>query len=630
MQEPDGPFVRVQLPPEMHENIRGLLATRAGDLWVAAGRGKEFSICRLGDSTARQRPGGLDAQHVLDFMEDTEGGLWISTDRGVRRSLGGDWILPPGNDAAWAAALDTSGASLYRDRSGRMWFTAQPGIACWKDGAWRSYAAVGRCCIEDGDGILWAGTSRYTGDRWTETGVPGTVVAAGEHGVLIADDFRLAYHLPDVTPPRTVILAAPTGVTLDSDPLFTVAATNFQATYQYKVEKEEWSEWNGNTSFRIPRQPDGATEVLVRSRDVFGNTDPLPVRVQFEVDTRAPVPEISSPGTGDTLAGVIYVRGQVQEPRFAAYEVIAIDVAGDTLFQRRFDQQPPRDTLAVWASDEEQGGRLITPDGLYTLEVILIDTLGVKGSVRIHVLLDNESPSAAQTSPVALEATSGGVVYAQDGHASLWLAPNALRTSSVVSVTAADSVRGVLGSRALRAYRLDWDGGRLQKPGQLLIELPDSAIDVDTLGVYRLDGAGNMMLAGGTSDQPGDLISVAVMDSGTYFVAGPTGNEATVVERFGPIRAVPRVLRLGRPVGNQPGGVTVTFGMEQAGDVDVRVYNRAGRLVRMLRQSARFERGTQSVVWDGRDDVGQATDGLFLIVVRSETGTQTVPVAVTK
>jgi hypothetical protein len=63
---------------------------------------------------------------------------------------------------------------------------------------------------------------------------------------------------------------------------------------------------------------------------------------------------------------------------------------------------------------------------------------------------------------------------------------------------------------------------------------------------------------------------------------------------------------------------TVSFGMEQAGQVTVRVYDVSGRLVRTL-ADRQYPAGTHDLVWNGRDEGGRGVaSGTYL--VRFETG----------
>lgn len=58
---------------------------------------------------------------------------------------------------------------------------------------------------------------------------------------------------------------------------------------------------------------------------------------------------------------------------------------------------------------------------------------------------------------------------------------------------------------------------------------------------------------------------------------------------------------------------TIPFGLKEAGEVSVRIYNNRGQLVKTLVNENKAA-GTYQLVWDGRDDLGQpVSSGMYLI-----------------
>jgi len=73
----------------------------------------------------------------------------------------------------------------------------------------------------------------------------------------------------------------------------------------------------------------------------------------------------------------------------------------------------------------------------------------------------------------------------------------------------------------------------------------------------------------------------------------------------------------------------ISFTLGRPGPVTVRIYNRAGRLVREVASGQQMNPGANLVRWDGCDsDSNLAEDGLYLVVVealgRKETRTLAV------
>jgi flagellar hook assembly protein FlgD len=65
--------------------------------------------------------------------------------------------------------------------------------------------------------------------------------------------------------------------------------------------------------------------------------------------------------------------------------------------------------------------------------------------------------------------------------------------------------------------------------------------------------------------------------------------------------------------------------------VTVKIYNRAGRLVREVASGQQMNAGTNLIQWDGRDsDANQVEDGLYLVVVEALGQKQTKTLAVVR
>jgi flagellar hook assembly protein FlgD len=77
--------------------------------------------------------------------------------------------------------------------------------------------------------------------------------------------------------------------------------------------------------------------------------------------------------------------------------------------------------------------------------------------------------------------------------------------------------------------------------------------------------------------------------------------------------------------------VGIGFTLGQAGAVTVRVYNRAGWLVREVARGLAVGPGANLVRWDGRDREGAVVaDGLYLVVVEAFGQTQRKALAVVR
>jgi flagellar hook assembly protein FlgD len=62
----------------------------------------------------------------------------------------------------------------------------------------------------------------------------------------------------------------------------------------------------------------------------------------------------------------------------------------------------------------------------------------------------------------------------------------------------------------------------------------------------------------------------------------------------------------------------ISFSLGRSGPVTVKVYNRAGRLVREVTSGQQMNAGANLVRWDGRDSAANIVqDGVYLVVVEA-------------
>jgi flagellar hook assembly protein FlgD len=77
--------------------------------------------------------------------------------------------------------------------------------------------------------------------------------------------------------------------------------------------------------------------------------------------------------------------------------------------------------------------------------------------------------------------------------------------------------------------------------------------------------------------------------------------------------------------------VAIRFHLGRPGAATVRVYNRAGRLVRAVAREAPLGSGENLLYWDGRDGEGRIVeDGLYVVSVEAMGETRTEAIAVVR
>ena len=282
----------------------------------------------------------------------------------------------------------------------------------------------------------------------------------------------------------------------------------------------------------------------------------------------------------------------------------------------------------------------VVPDGDYELRVSVTDTLGLTGSALVRVVVDNEAPWADETSPARVSAATGGDVYTTDGDVHLYFPPRCFATEAVVSVNelSEDSVPDTLpggASRVLAGYEISWGDVVLDKPAALEIaystEAGREALTPPApriLAIYASGADSTWSRLGGTIDGRGKLISCAIPGPGRYAIFAEPGGisgPATLSD----LAVVPRAFSPRGAFASDDAAISFTLG--RPGPVTVKIYNRAGRLVREVASGQPMNAGANLVRWDGRDsEANQVEDGLYLVVVEALGKTQTKTVAIVR
>ncbi|MBK9777878.1 MAG: T9SS type A sorting domain-containing protein [bacterium] len=111
----------------------------------------------------------------------------------------------------------------------------------------------------------------------------------------------------------------------------------------------------------------------------------------------------------------------------------------------------------------------------------------------------------------------------------------------------------------------------------------------------------------GLDPQPGNLLDVSAHDPGASSSVGD-GPGLPVAPRPVLSRLLPNVPNPFNP------STTIRFDLAGGGTVDLRVFDVRGRLVRTLATGAVYVQGRHEVVWDGRDERGQAVaSGVYVV-----------------
>ena len=623
--------------------VTAMLEDRNGALWFGTydgglGRYDGVSWHRFFASD------GLASNGVSAILEDRNGVLWFgSYNAGVSRYDGTNWRTFTTADGLASNYV----YSMLEDRSGALWFgTINAGVSRYDGASWRNFTAADglghehvNSMLEDRSGALWFGTygggvSRYDGTSWhtfiLDGGFAGNVVfslAEDRTGTLwFGTSNGVTRHTPDRVPPQTVILSRPPALSANRIPSISYAPgfNESDVWFQYSLKNAPWSAWTPVGAFPANPLPDGIYPFEVRARDQYGNVESPPESLQFEIDATPPSPSILYPGPNAAIHDSVTIRGIAYDARFSYYR-LETRPSGATSWTTIVDTVRSPVTNGVLGGWNTSG----LPDGSYDLRLSVADALELVGTLVVPVNVDNHFPFSGQTSPALVTAATGGDVYTDDAEGHLYIPPHGLVRDTIVTVAALDTsaVPAVLPggpTRVRPGFELGW--------GTILLA-KTATLDISTGGASRVvvyfdAGDSDWKRIGGTFDPGTGRVTVPIEAPGRYAlfledeVAGTPG---TV--RLSGITMTPRVFS---PRGTHAAStVAIGFTLGRPGAVSIKVFNRAGRLVREVASRLELGAGANVVRWDGRDRNGNEVEaGAYLVSIETSGESQTRVLAV--
>lgn len=644
--------------PAVSGVVNDLFEDAAGGIWAAT-RAQGVARFAGGAWTYFTSGSGLADNEVRSVTQDASGAMWFGTADGVSRFAGGAWSTFRTADGLPGNLVHT----VHADAGGLLWAGTEEGLGRWDGVSWTSFtendglaSRAVRSIHETADGVLWfgtaAGVTRYDGGRFTSfgqaQGLAAPLVLAVSSDSLgrlwFGTNFGLSRFEPDRIPPRAVITVSPPAVTGARNVTITYEAAYGETgdiTFSHVFDGGAPSPWSSIGQFVRLGVVDGIHTFDLVARDRFDNVQAAPTRVGFEIDGTPPAPQLSAPHFGEAVSGVAGVIGTVDDPRFSGYAV-QVRPAGATSWDSTSAATLAQsaapviaDTLATW----DTAG---FPDGDYELRVIVADTLGLAGIAQSAVIVDNVFPFADQTSPVRIVAGAGGSVFTTGAQVRLFFPPNAFAQDAIVSVNpaAAPESLGAGTWRVTPAHAVGWAGGTLGKSatleiaagagayGALPVPAGAGAVPAGTpLAVYAAGADSVWRRVGGTFAAGDSTLRLSFDAPGRFAVFVEAAAAPPGARMLSALSLTPRAFS---PRGNfSDTRIAIGFTLGRAAPVTVKVYNRAGRLVREVASGLALGAGANLVYWDGRDrDGDMAREGLYVVTVEALDEKQTQTLAV--
>ncbi|MDZ4806583.1 MAG: two-component regulator propeller domain-containing protein [Candidatus Eisenbacteria bacterium] len=575
-------------------DVRALFPAPGGEVWIAAAGG--FGVWR--DGVVTRSP--LTTEDAEAIYRTMSGDIWVGLSNGALRL--------PSSGAHELHAGDVLGSTpvtrIFGDRSGTVWVATFGGLARFNGVGWNRFTTS--------DGLVSDQISHFLED------VRGRLWFGSFSGISQYD--------PDETAPQTVFVSTPPAISATRNVRFVFAAGYGEvADVEYRSALDsQSSNWTPNVTTEFFGLADGRHLFEVEARDWSRNADPTPARLEFEVDATPPPAVISAPAFGQAVQGAQVVRGTASDPRFRHYRLElrpAEHSSWDGPSVTRLDEGSEPIELGPLADWDTQK----FPDGNYEMRLVVEDTLGLTGIAQLSLVVDNEAPFANVTTPVRIAAFTGGDVYTTGGEVHLYFPPRAFSLDAVVTIQPAPESGGPAeGAAPVVAWDIDWGNPRLEKAG--VVELSPGSPVTEPLTLHRsIDQGLSWSRLGGSPAGSGGSI-VGIIDQPGRYALFPEGSPPDGGSEFSRPIVIPRVFT---PDGGSPGQVAISFTLGRSAEATVRVFNRAGRMVRELAHQVPMTSGINLLRWDGRDDDGTVvTDGLYFVRVESgdESRTQTLVV----
>ena len=323
--------------------------------------------------------------------------------------------------------------------------------------------------------------------------------------------------------------------------------------------------------------------------------------VTVEVDRLRPQVEILFPAENEQVRQRIEIRGTADDRNFKEYIIeYGAGESPDTWLPiskpPAFSNPVTRDVLALWDAPNLSGR--------YTLRLVVEDTAGHREVDQVHIFFNPN-----------VDRENGGIVASHDNRAKITFPPNSLPRTTVVTVNpVAEKSSLPVSPIPFQAYDFAPEDLRLHhlKPATIQFFIEDAALlsrskIKETLTITRWDGK-TWRPIGGTINVQRGTISTVVSTLGRHTIATRPAVETEENTIISNLTCQPRVFAPSRE------STWISFRLNRPDDITIKIYNEAGHLRRLLRESEHLSVGGHVFEWDGHDDENQRVVSNFYIV----------------
>jgi hypothetical protein len=428
-------------------SVRGFIESPAGRYWVTYSGNVSYFDGNTWVSAPRPAPiAGSD----LRFFEDDNGDLW-ATGNGIYKwqETEKTWLDGTGDQAR--VQIDSMSPPSFRgakkglDGTWRLMSNVAPVFAAFDGEKLLIHPSSGQGGVQyrnvhdDGFaeypvGVFWLATSnglrRIEGDVWYDLtvadGLPSNsiwCVMADNQGYLWigTEKGAVRYKPPTKLHPPAVKIKLVGGEELADDRVYLTGRSyvtidwyggdlqspDDRLVYQYRIGSQ-WSKPLKQDTATIGLE-NGEHQFSIRAIDHHFNASPLE-SLTIIVKTEAPYLSIGNPDNGDTVSGELYIKGEIRDDDFEAFQVFLSDVEQTSVpildDNDDTNRQKPYQ-LIFEASDKPRTQTLarlktrILDDGDYQIWLTAQDQLQHSSFAKIMVRVDNTPPSIKILEPTA-------------------------------------------------------------------------------------------------------------------------------------------------------------------------------------------------------------------------------------
>jgi len=584
-----------------------ILEDKSGKIWVGTDGGISIYENQEWKQNFTVGNSGLGNNIVYSIYEDRREMLWFGTSYGISKYDGTEWIVfNPGNSNFRGGSVQ----AIIQDSSGAMWFGSDGGISRLDDEIWSNFNTQNSSLLSNNVKTIIEDSK----NKWLWFGTPK----------------GLTQFKGDNLPPNTLIIQKPDRTYGVSVPRFTFSGKDNltvvdELLYSWAIKiinseltDSDWSWFSGESFIETSPLSNGTWTFYVKSRDKFGNIDPTPDSCTFTIDITQPSTVIDYPAQNDTISQIIHITGYAFDDSpikdfdyfniFYGKGTAARSITEwDTLVFK--DTTEIRgDTLAIWNTEGLRG--------TYHLKLFAQDTLGHQSQDTVGVYIVDVIEK--------IKNKDGGYVEDFSDNIQVYIPPNSLPENieikiSLVSDLIPENENNQFRNFSSLAYDIMPSSLILEKPGTLSITYNDSNLvniaDEKKLSIFKYKNEKNdWMLIGGAANVNENKITTAINQLGRYglFENLSDGGKLSISN----INCQPRVFS---PNGNMFDTKTaISFELGKASDVTIKIYNTAGRLIRVLMENEPKIFGNTVVDWDGKDEQGDVcVTGLYIVTIQA-------------